>query len=135
MCSKNLIEARDEITEMKRKLKIMSHQIDQLKEEIAGKVGIEIGHVLMHTMTRVHCPIQERALVKSNAELTHLEHEKESLSSEVSDRKQELEQSKKLLDSQRAEEAKLRRIIAEASSERARQKKELEQVLDIMHAT
>lgn len=38
MCSKNLIEARDEITEMKRKLKIMSHQIDQLKEEIAAKV-------------------------------------------------------------------------------------------------
>lgn len=38
MCSKSLIEARDEITEMKRKLKIMSHQIDQLKEEIAGKV-------------------------------------------------------------------------------------------------
>lgn len=46
----------------------------------------------------------------------------------MSRRKQELEQSKKLLDSQRAEEAKLRRIISEASSERARQKKELEQV-------
>ena len=40
MCSKNLIEARDEITEMKRKLKIMSHQIDQLKEEIAAKVCV-----------------------------------------------------------------------------------------------
>ena len=38
ICSKNLVEARDEITEMKRKLKIMSHQIDQLKEEIASKV-------------------------------------------------------------------------------------------------
>ena len=37
--SKQLIEARDEITEMKRKLKILSHQIDQLKEEIASKVG------------------------------------------------------------------------------------------------
>lgn len=75
--------------------------------------------------------VQERALVKSNADLTHLEHEKESLGAEVSGRRQELEQSKKLLDSQRAEEAKLRRIIAEASSERARQKKELEQVVDI----
>jgi predicted nucleic acid-binding Zn-ribbon protein len=32
--SKNLIESQDEITEMKRKLKIMNHQIDQLKEEI-----------------------------------------------------------------------------------------------------
>ena len=36
--SKQLIEARDEITEMRRKLKILSHQIDQLKEEIASKV-------------------------------------------------------------------------------------------------
>ena len=32
--SKNLIEAQDEITEMKRKLKIMNHQIDQLKAEL-----------------------------------------------------------------------------------------------------
>lgn len=36
--SKQLIEAKDEITEMTRKQKIMSHQIDQLKEEIASKV-------------------------------------------------------------------------------------------------
>ena len=28
---------QDEITEMKRKLKIMNHQIDQLKEEISSK--------------------------------------------------------------------------------------------------
>ena len=47
LCSKNLIEARDEITEMKRKLKIMSHQIDQLKEEIASKV---------HTMCALSMP-------------------------------------------------------------------------------
>jgi chromosome segregation ATPase len=35
--SKNLVEAQDEIIEMKRKLKIMTHQIEQLKEEIATK--------------------------------------------------------------------------------------------------
>ena len=35
--SKNLIEAQDEIQEMKRKFKIMQHQIEQLKEEITGK--------------------------------------------------------------------------------------------------
>ncbi|CAM4965858.1 unnamed protein product [Rotaria socialis] len=35
--SKNLIESQDEIGEMKRKLKIMNHQINQLKEEIQGK--------------------------------------------------------------------------------------------------
>ena len=36
--SKNLIESQDEIAEMKRKFKIMSHQIEQLKEEITAKV-------------------------------------------------------------------------------------------------
>jgi peptidoglycan hydrolase CwlO-like protein len=35
--SKNLIEAQDEIAEMKRKFKIMNHQIEQLKEEITAK--------------------------------------------------------------------------------------------------
>ncbi len=35
--SKNLIEAQDEIAEMKRKFKIMNHQIEQLKEEINAK--------------------------------------------------------------------------------------------------
>ena len=35
--SKNLIESQDEIAEMKRKFKIMSHQIEQLKEEITAK--------------------------------------------------------------------------------------------------
>lgn len=40
LCSKNLVEARDEITEIKRKLKIMAHQIDQLKEEIKSKVKV-----------------------------------------------------------------------------------------------
>ena len=59
LCSKNLIEARDEITEMKRKLKIMSHQIDQLKEEIASKVITHHGidgfylYVLLHESTSV----------------------------------------------------------------------------------
>ena len=48
LSSKNLIEARDEITEMKRKLKIMSHQIDQLKEEIASKVGDCIAENMQH---------------------------------------------------------------------------------------
>merc|ERR1711903_57482 len=35
--SKNLIEAQDEIQEMRRKFKIMNHQISQLKEEIGAK--------------------------------------------------------------------------------------------------
>ena len=45
--SKNLIEAQDEITELKRKMKIMTHQIDQLKEEIGSKeVSLAKEHAL-----------------------------------------------------------------------------------------
>ena len=61
-------------------------------------------------------------------DLVHVEREKESLSAELSARKQELETTKQLMENQRAEERKLRKIIGEASAERARQKKELEQV-------
>jgi len=35
--SKNLIEAQDEVAELKRKFKIASHQIAQLKDEIESK--------------------------------------------------------------------------------------------------
>lgn len=38
--NKNLIEAQDEIAEMKRKLKITNHQIEQLKEDISTKARI-----------------------------------------------------------------------------------------------
>ena len=107
LCSKNLIEARDEITELKRKLKIMSHQIDQLKEEIVAK---------------------ESALVKSNMELMHVEREKEGLNTELSSRKQELDTTRQLVDSQKAEERRLRKILGEADAEMVRQRKELEQV-------
>lgn len=62
-------------------------------------------------------------------DLVHVEREKESLSAELSARKQELETTKHLMENQRAEERKLRKIIGEASAERAKQKKELEQVL------
>jgi len=61
-------------------------------------------------------------------ELTHIEREKEALSSELSSRKQELETTKQLVESQKSEERKLRSIINEADAERLRQKKELEQV-------
>ena len=42
--------------------------------------------------------------MKVNADLVHVEREKESLNVEVSGRKQELEATKQLLESQRAEE-------------------------------
>jgi predicted nucleic acid-binding Zn-ribbon protein len=35
--SKNLLEAQDEVAELKRKFKIAAHQIQQLKDEIEAK--------------------------------------------------------------------------------------------------
>jgi chromosome segregation ATPase len=100
---------QDEITEMKRKLKIMNHQIDQLKEEISSK---------------------EAALVKENLEHHRVEKEKEALKAELQRMKQQAEDSKAYIEAQEAEERKLLKIIAEADAERVRQKKELDQVRD-----
>ncbi|XP_006630821.2 cilia- and flagella-associated protein 58 [Lepisosteus oculatus] len=106
--SKNLIEAQDEITEMKKKLKIMNHQIDQLKEEINGK---------------------ETALVKEHLEFQRVEKEKEALKAELQKMKQQAQETKQFIDNQEAEERKLLKIIADADAERLRQKKELDQVI------
>lgn len=109
--SKNLIESQDEITEMKRKLKIMNHQIDQLKEEITAK---------------------EATLVKEHLEHQRVEKEKDALKAELQRMKQQAAESKAYIDQQEAEERKLLKIISEADSERMRQKKELDQVISIV---
>ncbi|CAN0010703.1 unnamed protein product [Lampetra planeri] len=106
--SKNLIEAQDEITETKRKLKIMNHQIDQLKEEITAK---------------------EATLVKEHMENQRVEKEREALKVELQRMKLQATETKAFIDSQEVEERKLLRIISEADQDRLRQKKELDQVL------
>ncbi|XP_049325806.1 cilia- and flagella-associated protein 58 isoform X2 [Astyanax mexicanus] len=106
--SKNLIAAQDEITEMKRKLKLMTHQIDQLKEEITGK---------------------EATLVKEHLEFQRVEKEKEALKAELQKMRQQAEDTKRFIDNQAMEERKLLRNIADADAERMRQKKELEKVV------
>lgn len=106
--SKNLIESQDEITEMKRKLKIMNHQIDQLKEEITSK---------------------EQALVNEHLSRQRVEKEKDNLKAELQRMKQMADESKAYIEAQEAEERKLLKIIAEADAERVRQKKELDQVI------
>ncbi|XP_013394677.1 cilia- and flagella-associated protein 58 [Lingula anatina] len=106
--SKNLIESQDEITEMKRKLKIMNHQIDQLKEEISAK---------------------EAALIKEHMDHQRVEKEKEALKAELQKMKQQAAENKAVIESQDQEQRKLLKIIAESDGERVRQKKELDQVI------
>lgn len=38
-CGKSLTEAHDEIQELKNKLRVLTHQIEQLKEDIVTKEG------------------------------------------------------------------------------------------------
>lgn len=92
---------------MKRKLKIMNHQIDQLKEEISSK---------------------EAALVKEHLEHQRVDKEKEALKAELQRMKQAAAESKGHMDALEMEERKLLKIISEADAERLRQKKELDQV-------
>ncbi|KAG5855707.1 hypothetical protein ANANG_G00051960 [Anguilla anguilla] len=106
--SKNLNEALVEIAEMKRQLKIMNHQVDQLKEEISGK---------------------ESALVKEHLEFQRVEKDKEALKTELQKMKQQVQETKQFIANQEAEERKLLKIIDDADAERLRQKKQLDQVI------
>merc|ERR1712050_10833 len=53
--SKNLVESQDEIAEMKRKFKIMYHQIEQLKEEIREKDQALLNEHHDHTRIQKVC--------------------------------------------------------------------------------
>ncbi|KAM9284712.1 cilia- and flagella-associated protein 58 [Morus bassanus] len=105
----NLIEAKDEIAEMKKKLKTLTHQVDQLKEEITDK---------------------EAALVKAHLEHQRTEKEKESLKAELLTMKKQALETKHFIENQEAEQRKLLKIIAEADAERLKQKKEFAQVIN-----
>merc|ERR1712100_772906 len=106
--SKNLIEAQDEIQEMRRKFKIMNHQISQLKEEIQAK---------------------DSALMNVHLEHARLEKEREMQKADIQKLKNNLLEADNTCKSLQTEERKLLKIIQEADSERLRQKKELDQVI------
>lgn len=106
--SKNLLESHDEIMELKRKLKIMNHQVDQLKEEITSR---------------------ETVLVKEHFEHCKLEKEKEALLLQIGKLQQQCDESHQMIQNQQCEESKLRHIITEADQEGMRQKKEYDSVV------
>uniref|UniRef100_A0A8C4GHZ6 Cilia- and flagella-associated protein 58 central coiled coil domain-containing protein n=1 Tax=Dicentrarchus labrax TaxID=13489 RepID=A0A8C4GHZ6_DICLA len=104
--SKNLIEAQ--ITEMKRKMKTMNNQVTRLRDEITGK---------------------ELALAKDQQEHKRLEKDNEAIKGELQVVKLQLEETKQRVDSQKAEQQKLQKVIADADAEQIQQKKQLEQVI------
>ncbi|XP_060754267.1 cilia- and flagella-associated protein 58 [Neoarius graeffei] len=106
--SKNLLDAQHDIMDMKRKMKSMIQENSQLTEEIKSK---------------------EAALVKEHLEFQRTEKEKEALKAELQKMKQQAQETKQYMDNQEVEEHKLLKIIADADTEKVRQKKELDQVI------
>jgi len=83
------MESQDETNEMKKKLKIMTHQIDQFKEEIGNK---------------------ESALVKVNLEHVRIEKEKESLRGELQRMRKSLTESRTQLSGMEKEISNLQQV-------------------------
>jgi chromosome segregation ATPase len=70
------------------------------------------------------------ALVKEHFEHKKVEKEREALKNELTELKQKIAEAEETINSQQAEIQKLNHIINEADAERARMKKEYEQVIN-----
>merc|ERR1712072_388632 len=106
--SKNLIESLEEISEMKKKFRIMYHQIEQLKEEIKEKDSQLIKeHFEHHRVSKDSEKIRDN-LDKATKKQTHLQN---------------------VVDQQRAEIKKLEATIQEAEVDRNSQKRKYEEII------
>merc|ERR1711871_759301 len=106
--SKNLIESNEEIAEMRRKFKIIYHQIEQLKEEIKEKDQTLIKEHFEHHKVQQSCSKTKELLEKAQKRMTNLQ---------------------KIVETQKSEIKKLETTIQEAESEKRNQRKELEGVI------
>ncbi|CAM9221671.1 unnamed protein product, partial [Heterosigma akashiwo] len=106
--SKELIHSQEEIKEMRRRFKVMNHQIDQLKEEITGK---------------------DHALVKEHFDHHHVDKQRESLRNELTKIRKQIHSSEQIILNQKVEIRKLSQIIQEADEEKQRQQKEHDAVV------
>lgn len=108
MYSKMLVESQEEISALKRRFRLMNHQIEQLKEEISSKDNIIVREHIQH-----HNVDKTRELLKN--ELTKI--------------RKQLSSSEQIIDNQVVEILKLSRITEEADQERQRQNSELTAII------
>jgi chromosome segregation ATPase len=107
--SKNLLEAQEEIAELKMKFRRMTQQISQLKEEIFSKDQSIISE-----------DDKQRAMKKNNAQLT----------SDIEKIQRNISSSEEMIRTQEADIARLKYVISEAVNEKAKQKKDYEMVIN-----
>ncbi|CAE8635587.1 unnamed protein product, partial [Polarella glacialis] len=106
--SKNLVESLEEISEMKKRFRVMCHQIEQLKEEIKEKDKAMITEHFDHQLIS-----KDTEKTKDNLE-RHQRQQKKSL---------------QVTDHQQVQVKKLEATIVEDEQERQRQRKECETVV------
>merc|ERR1719450_1867718 len=106
--SKNLVESQDEIAEMKRKFKIMYHQIEQLKEEIKEK---------------------DQALIKEHWDHARMQKVCESYKDMMEKAKKRQQQLQGQKETQQAEIKKLESRLQEAEVDRNSQKRKYEEII------
>eukprot|EP00397_Hematodinium_sp_SG-2012_P012112 GEMP01012273.1.p1 GENE.GEMP01012273.1~~GEMP01012273.1.p1 ORF type:complete len:841 (+),score=238.85 GEMP01012273.1:28-2550(+) len=106
--SKNLIESNEEISQMKKKFKIMYHQIEQLKEEIKEKDSVLIKEHFEH-----------HKVAKSN----------DSISEQIEKAKKKVKNMTNIVDTQQQEVKKIESTILEAETEKSNQQNELDGVI------
>lgn len=106
--SKNLIEAQDEIAELKKKSKIMSQQIEQLKEEIQMK---------------------EEGMVKEHFEFQRADKLKDYLQNELNEKNSLIKQNLELSQQQEEEIKKLQGVLRRMDDDHLAQKKAYDQVV------
>jgi chromosome segregation ATPase len=107
--SKNLIESQDEIAEMRKKIKIMDHQIEQLKEEISAK---------------------DQAIVKEYFDYQRAEKLREHVQNELNRKNLLLQGNHSLIQQQDVEVKRLTTTIRRMDEESLAQRKEYDQVIN-----
>ncbi|XP_024936325.1 cilia- and flagella-associated protein 58 isoform X2 [Cephus cinctus] len=108
-CSKSLIEAQDEIQELKSNFKITNHQIEQLKEDVATK---------------------EASLIKEEFLLGKAEKEKESLKVDLEHSHKESSDLRHAIEELKKEEKTFRHTIHLAEMDISRLKKDVDTIMN-----
>ncbi|XP_076643190.1 cilia- and flagella-associated protein 58 isoform X2 [Halictus rubicundus] len=107
--NKSLIEAHDDIQELKNKLTVVGHQIEQLKEDIVAK---------------------EAGLIKEEFLRGKVEKEREALKVELQASRKEVSDLKHEIEEMKQEEKSLRQVIQRAEADIGRQMKDIDNIMN-----
>lgn len=107
--SKSLLESQDQIAELRKKFKIMGHQIEQLKEEIVSK---------------------DQAIVKEHFEFQKVEKSKENIQNELNRKNHLITSNYELIHQQESELKHLTSALRRMDDEALMQRKEYDQAIN-----